>query len=182
MLGVTALTKRFGPVVAVDDLTFSVRPGAVTGFLGPNGAGKTTTLRMLLGLTTPTGGTTAVGDRPYTAHPRPARVVGAALEASSFHPGRTGLGHLRVFAAQAGAGRKPSTLARRVAAIAQRHKAHEHGRPQDHPQAQVLAGVLSGAAVLGEAIGWREIAALLLVAAAIAVVMGGLPGARTART
>ena len=102
-LGVTGLSKRFGPVLAVDDLSFSVRPGAVTGFLGPNGAGKTTTLRMLLGLTTPTAGSALVGDRPYGAHARPTRVVGAALEASSFHPGRTGLGHLRVFAPQAGA-------------------------------------------------------------------------------
>ena len=101
----TGLSKRFGPVLAVDDLGFTVRPGAVTGFLGPNGAGKTTTLRMLLGLTTPTSGTASVGDRPYAEHPTPARVVGAALEASSFHPGRTGLGHLEVYAAQTGADR-----------------------------------------------------------------------------
>ncbi|WP_139978013.1 ABC transporter ATP-binding protein [Nocardioides litoris] len=100
---VEGLRKTFGPVVAVDDLTFTVRPGAVTGFLGPNGAGKTTTLRMLLGLTTPTAGRTLVGDRPYAAHPVPARTVGAALEASSFHPGRTGLGHLEVYAGQVGA-------------------------------------------------------------------------------
>jgi ABC-2 type transport system ATP-binding protein len=102
-LVVDGLSKRFGAVSAVEDLSFTVRPGAVTGFLGPNGAGKTTTLRMLLGLTTPTSGRTLVGDRPYAAHPVPARVVGAALEASSFHPGRTGLGHLQVYAAQAGA-------------------------------------------------------------------------------
>ncbi len=77
-----------------------MRSGAVTGFLGPNGAGKTTTLRMLLGLTRPTGGRALVGDRPYMDHPVPARVVGAALEASSFHPGRTGLGHLEAYAPQ----------------------------------------------------------------------------------
>ena len=104
-LTVASLEKSFGPVRAVDDLSFTVRPGAVTGFLGPNGAGKTTTLRMLLGLTRPTGGQVLVDDRPYAEHPRPARVVGAALEASSFHPGRTGLGHLEVFAPQVGVGR-----------------------------------------------------------------------------
>ena len=105
-LAVEGVAKTFGAVRAVDDLTFSVRSGAVTGFLGPNGAGKTTTLRMLLGLTRPTAGRTLVGDKPYVEHERPARVVGAALEASSFHPGRTGLGHLEVFAPQAGVSRK----------------------------------------------------------------------------
>jgi len=104
-LAFEGIGKSFGPVRAVDDLTFAVRPGAVTGFLGPNGAGKTTTLRMLLGLTRPTSGRALVGDRPYGEHPRPARVVGAALEASSFHPGRTGLGHLEVYAAQVGVSR-----------------------------------------------------------------------------
>ncbi|EFQ82786.1 ABC transporter, ATP-binding protein [Aeromicrobium marinum DSM 15272] len=96
------LTKRFGSVTAVDDLSFSVRPGAVTGFLGPNGSGKTTTLRMLLGLVEPTEGSALVGDRPYREIGRPAQLVGAALEASSFHPGRTGLGHLRTLAPQIG--------------------------------------------------------------------------------
>ncbi|GEB11746.1 ATP-binding cassette domain-containing protein [Pimelobacter simplex] len=101
-LVIDGLTKQFGAVKAVDDLAFTVRPGAVTGFLGPNGAGKTTTLRMLLGLTRPTAGRALVGDRPYTSYERPGTVVGAALEASSFHPGRTGLGHLEVFAPQVG--------------------------------------------------------------------------------
>ncbi len=101
-IAVDHLTKRFGAVTAVDDLSFEVRPGAVTGFLGPNGSGKTTTLRMLLGLVRPTAGRALVGDRPYVAIPRPARTVGAALEASSFHPGRTGLGHLRTLAPQVG--------------------------------------------------------------------------------
>lgn len=104
-LVVEGLTKQFGPLRAVDDLSFSVRPGAVTGFLGPNGAGKTTTLRMILGLTSPTAGHSLVGDRPYVDHERPGRVVGAALEASSFHPGRTGLAHLEVYAPQVGASR-----------------------------------------------------------------------------
>jgi ABC-2 type transport system ATP-binding protein len=105
-LAFESIGKSFGAVRAVDDLTFAVRPGAVTGFLGPNGAGKTTTLRMLLGLTRPTSGRALVGDRAYDQHPRPARVVGAALEASSFHPGRTGLGHLLVYAAQVGVSRQ----------------------------------------------------------------------------
>lgn len=96
------LSKQFGSVKAVDDLSFSVRPGAVTGFLGPNGAGKTTTLRMLLGLVRPTGGTALIGGRRYEDIKQPAATVGAALEASSFHPGRTGLDHLRVFAPQVG--------------------------------------------------------------------------------
>lgn len=105
-LSFEGVTKAFGALRAVDDLTFAVRPGAVTGFLGPNGAGKTTTLRMLLGLARPTAGRALVGDRAYAEHPRPARVVGAALEASSFHPGRTGLSHLEVFAAQVGVSRQ----------------------------------------------------------------------------
>jgi ABC-2 type transport system ATP-binding protein len=104
-LSVEDLGKSFGSVRAVDGLSFTVRPGAVTGFLGPNGAGKTTTLRMLLGLTTPSQGRALVGDRTYAEHPVPASVVGAALEASSFHPGRSGLGHLEVYAGQAGVGR-----------------------------------------------------------------------------
>jgi len=98
----TRLSKRFGSVRAVDDLSFSVRPGAVTGFLGPNGAGKTTTLRMLLGLVRPTSGEAHIGGRPYAALERPAQTVGATLEASSFHPGRSGLQHLRMYAPQVG--------------------------------------------------------------------------------
>lgn len=105
-LAFEGVTKSFGQVRAVDDLTFAVRPGAVTGFLGPNGAGKTTTLRMLLGLTRPTAGRALVGDQAYAEHPTPARVVGAALEASSFHPGRSGLGHLEAYAAQVGVSRQ----------------------------------------------------------------------------
>lgn len=102
VLQVESLTKRFGrrsPVTAVADLSFEVRPGRVTGFLGPNGSGKTTTLRCLLGLVTPSSGRTLIGGQPYAALPDPTRVVGAALEASGFHPGRTGRNHLRVLAA-----------------------------------------------------------------------------------
>src|SRR5688572_27099966 len=97
------LTKRFGPVTAVDDLTFTVPSGQVTGFLGPNGAGKTTTLRMLLGLVAPTEGQALIGGKRYGDLPRPRRMVGAVLEATGFHPGRTGLNHLRIVAADAGA-------------------------------------------------------------------------------
>lgn len=93
------LSKSFGDVRAVDALSFSAGPGDVTAFLGPNGAGKITTLRMLLGLVDPSGGTAAIGGRTYAALDRPADVVGAALEASSFHPGRSGRDHLRVYCA-----------------------------------------------------------------------------------
>lgn len=96
------LSKRFGAVQAVDDLTFAVRPGRVTGFLGPNGAGKTTTLRMLLGLVRPTSGRATIGGVEYARLPRPQSVVGAALEAASFYPGRSARDHLRVYAPQAG--------------------------------------------------------------------------------
>ncbi len=96
------LSKSFGPVRAVDDLSFTVAPGRVTGFLGPNGAGKTTTLRMLLGLVRPTSGTATIGGRPYAELRRPLHTVGAALEASSFHPGRTALDHLRLYTPQVG--------------------------------------------------------------------------------
>jgi len=90
------LTKRFGPVTAVNDLGFSAGPGAVTGFLGPNGAGKTTTLRMMLGLIRPDSGTATIGGRRYKDLPEPGRVVGAVLETSGFHPGRSGRDHLLV--------------------------------------------------------------------------------------
>jgi ABC-2 type transport system ATP-binding protein len=96
------LTKRYGPVTAVDDLSFSVREGAVTGFLGPNGAGKTTTLRMILALARPTAGEATVLGRPYTQLDQPARVVGANLEIAGAHPGRKGRDHLRALAAMAG--------------------------------------------------------------------------------
>jgi len=96
------LTKVFGRQRAVDSLSFTVEPGSVTGFLGPNGAGKTTTLRMTLGLVTPTAGTATISGVPYQSLPNPTHVVGAALEASSFHPAHTGLQHLRIYAAVAG--------------------------------------------------------------------------------
>jgi ABC-2 type transport system ATP-binding protein len=100
-LEINGLSKQFGAVRAVDDLTFSVAPGVVTGFLGPNGAGKTTTLRCLLGLVQPSAGHALVGGRPYRELEQPLQTVGAALEAASFHPGRSARDHLR-FLAQAG--------------------------------------------------------------------------------
>ncbi|MCE7006141.1 ABC transporter ATP-binding protein [Kibdelosporangium philippinense] len=96
------LTKTFGQVVAVQNLSFTVEPGSVTGFLGPNGAGKTTTLRMLLGLVTPTAGYATINGQPFHNLGNPGRVVGAVLEAQSFHPNRTARNHLRVYAAAIG--------------------------------------------------------------------------------
>jgi ABC-2 type transport system ATP-binding protein len=90
-----SLTKRFGDLVAVDALSFALEPGTITGFLGPNGAGKTTTLRMLLGLAAPTSGRALVFGRPYAELEQAALRVGAVLEATDFHPGRTGRAHLR---------------------------------------------------------------------------------------
>ena len=97
-----SVTKRFGAVTAVDDLSARVEPGVVTGFLGPNGAGKTTSLRILLGLVRATTGRATIGGRRYDQLERPLQTVGAALEASSFHPGRTGAAHLKVYALAAG--------------------------------------------------------------------------------
>jgi ABC-2 type transport system ATP-binding protein len=99
---VNGLTKRFGPVTAVDELSFVVEPGHVVGFLGPNGAGKTTTLRMLLGLVAPTAGTATINGRRYADLDRPRHVVGAALESSGAYPGRTARNHLRIEALAAG--------------------------------------------------------------------------------
>ena len=97
-----SLTKRFGNLTAVEDLSFSLEPGTITGFLGPNGAGKTTTLRMLLGLAAPTSGRAVVFDRPYAQLDGPARRVGAVLEATDFHPGRSGRNHLLILSRAAG--------------------------------------------------------------------------------
>jgi ABC-2 type transport system ATP-binding protein len=96
------VTKRFGPTLAVNGLTATVRAGRVTAFLGPNGAGKTTSLRMLLGLVRPTSGQALVGGRLYAELDRPVRRVGAMLEATGFHPGRRAVDHLRVVSVAAG--------------------------------------------------------------------------------
>ena len=103
-LEIRSLTKRYGDTVAVQDLSFAVPHGSVTGFLGPNGAGKTTTMRVLLGLAAPTQGETFVLGSPYVALERPLGRVGASLELTGFHPGRTARNHLRVVAIQGGLG------------------------------------------------------------------------------
>ncbi|MCL1837839.1 MAG: ATP-binding cassette domain-containing protein [Propionibacteriaceae bacterium] len=97
------LTKRFGSVKAVDDLSFTVEPGKVTGFLGPNGAGKTTTLRAALDLIKPTAGNVTFDGKRYREIGKPMKQIGAALEASSFHPGRKAIDHLRMLAPAVGA-------------------------------------------------------------------------------
>jgi ABC-2 type transport system ATP-binding protein len=96
------LSKNFGQVAAVQNLSFQVEPGSVTGFLGPNGSGKTTTLRMLLGLVTPTAGYATINGQPFHRLGNPGRIVGGVLEAQGFHPGRTARDHLRVYAAAMG--------------------------------------------------------------------------------
>ena len=102
MIEARGLTKRYGDKVAVDDLTFTVEPGRVTGFLGPNGAGKSTTMRMILGLDAPTRGSVTVNGRPYREHAAPLREVGALLEARSVHPGRSAYHHLLALARTCG--------------------------------------------------------------------------------
>ena len=102
MIEVEGLTKRFGKTLAVDDLSFSVEPGRITGFLGPNGAGKSTTMRAVLGLVRPTSGRTAVLGVQYRDLSEPVRRVGALLETFDAHPGRSGRNHLRVLALAGG--------------------------------------------------------------------------------
>jgi ABC-2 type transport system ATP-binding protein len=102
MIEVHELTKRYGDKTAVDDLTFTVRPGIVTGFLGPNGAGKSTTMRMIIGLDRPTAGTAMINGRPYAHLRAPLHEVGALLEARAVHTGRSALNHLRAMAATTG--------------------------------------------------------------------------------
>jgi ABC-2 type transport system ATP-binding protein len=109
MIEVDQLVKRFGAVTAVDGLTFTVRPGHVTGFLGPNGAGKTTTMRVILGLDAPTSGTTRVNRKSYHELIRPLHQVGALLDATALHPGRTAEAHLASIAQSNGIGRRRVT-------------------------------------------------------------------------
>jgi ABC-2 type transport system ATP-binding protein len=98
MIEVQGLTKRYGDVVAVDGLSFEVRPGQVTGFLGPNGAGKSTTMRMMMGLAAPEAGVVRINGRTFHDLPWPLREVGALLEARALHPGRTPYDHLKALA------------------------------------------------------------------------------------
>jgi ABC-2 type transport system ATP-binding protein len=105
MIEVEHLTKRFGATTAVDDLSFTVRPGIVTGFLGPNGAGKSTAMRAVAGLVRPTSGTTRVNGRPIAEHAAPLTEIGTLLGPGATHPGRTARAHLRALAATHGIGR-----------------------------------------------------------------------------
>jgi ABC-2 type transport system ATP-binding protein len=123
VIEVNQLTKRYRSKVAIDGLSFTVKPGVVTGFLGPNGAGKTTTMRVLLGLATPTAGGALVGGRTYASIRHPLREVGALLDANAVHPGRSAVNHLRWLATTNGIGaaRIASTLEQvGLAAVARR--------------------------------------------------------------
>lgn len=106
MIEATNLTKTYGPKTAVNDITFTVRPGAVTGFLGPNGAGKSTTMRMIVGLDRPTAGQVRVNGRPYREHTAPLSEVGALLDAKAMHTGRSAQNHLLAMAATHGIPRR----------------------------------------------------------------------------
>src|SRR3954466_531494 len=98
MITVSGLTKQYGGRTVVDDVSFELAPGTVTGFLGPNGAGKTTTMRMITGLVPATAGSALIDGRPYAALPNPGAVMGTLLDAGAVHPGRTGRTHLRLLA------------------------------------------------------------------------------------
>ena len=117
MIEVEGLSKRFGPVTAVDDLSFTVRPGRVTGFLGPNGAGKTTTMRIILGLNGADAGTATVGGRRYDGLIRPLREVGSLLDATALHAGRTGRAHLLSIAQANGIGKQRVTEVLRLSGL-----------------------------------------------------------------
>jgi ABC-2 type transport system ATP-binding protein len=106
MIEARGLIKRYGPTAAVDDLSFTIRPGLVTGFLGPNGAGKTTTMRLILGLDYPSAGTVTVNGRPYAQLPDPMHEVGALLDAGAVHGGRTARNHLLSLAQTNGIGQR----------------------------------------------------------------------------
>jgi ABC-2 type transport system ATP-binding protein len=144
VVSVRALTKRYGDVVAVDDLTFAVEAGTVTGFLGPNGAGKTTTLRLLLGLATPTGGEALVFGQRYQELDDPARHVGAVLEANDFHPSRTGRDHLKTLAL---AGRIPRSRVGEVLELV------ELGAPAGHPVKTYSQGMRQRLGIAGALLG-----------------------------
>src|SRR3712207_4085044 len=102
MIAVSGMTKRYGPRTVVDDVSFTLEPGTVTGFLGPNGAGKTTTMRMITGLIPATSGRALVNGRPYSSLPTPGAVMGTLVDAAAVHPGRTGRTPLRILAATIG--------------------------------------------------------------------------------
>ena len=102
MITVSGLTKQYGTRTVVDDVSFTLEPGTVTGFLGPNGAGKTTTMRMITGLVPASAGSALLDGRPYAAAPNPGAVMGTLLDAAAVHPGRTGATHLTLLASALG--------------------------------------------------------------------------------
>jgi len=144
MIEVVDLTKRYGKVLAVDRLSFRVEPGTITGFLGPNGAGKSTTLRSVLGLVHPDAGGATVLGRTYRELQRPLHQVGAVLEASEVHPGRSGRNHLRVLAAASGVPRsrveEVLALVELTAAAKRRVKGYSLGMRQRLGLATALLG------------------------------------------
>jgi ABC-2 type transport system ATP-binding protein len=144
MIEVVDLTKRYGKVLAVDRLSFRVEPGTITGFLGPNGAGKSTTLRSVLGLVHPDAGGATVLGRTYRELERPLHQVGAVLEASEVHPGRSGRNHLRVLAAASGVPRsrveEVLALVELTAAAKRRVKGYSLGMRQRLGLATALLG------------------------------------------
>jgi ABC-2 type transport system ATP-binding protein len=143
-LEINGLTKHFGTVLAVDNLSFTVAPGRVTGFLGPNGSGKTTTLRMLLGLVSPSAGTATVGGVAYQHIPNPATKVGAVLEATSFHPSRRARSHLRVVARACGQDDAKVDAALDLVGLTQDAKRKVGGFSLGMRQRLELAGALIG--------------------------------------
>jgi ABC-2 type transport system ATP-binding protein len=144
MIEVDHLTKRYGKTVAVSDLSFQVAPGRITGFLGPNGAGKTTTLKAILALVRPTSGSTRVMGKPYRELDDPMRRVGAVLETSRYHPGRSGRNHLRVLAAQTGIPRGRVEEVLELVAMKEAAKRRVGGYSMGMRQRLGLAGALLG--------------------------------------
>ncbi|CAL9653558.1 Bacitracin transport ATP-binding protein BcrA [Streptomyces sp. enrichment culture] len=141
---ISGLTKSFGDVKAVDGLSFSVQPGSVTGFLGPNGAGKSTTLRMLLGLVRPDAGVATVGGRLYGELAAPSGEIGAALDASGFHPRRSGRGHLRVLCTASGIPAKRADEVLEQVGLADAAQRKVKGYSLGMRQRLALAGALLG--------------------------------------
>jgi ABC-2 type transport system ATP-binding protein len=144
MIEVEGLTKRFGSKLAVDDLSFTVRPGMVTGFLGPNGAGKSTTMRMILGLDRPTSGTALIGGRPYDTVAGPMHEVGALLDAKDVHGGRTARNHLRALAQSNGLPRSRVDEVLEIAGIASVAKKRIKGFSLGMSQRLGIAAALLG--------------------------------------
>jgi ABC-2 type transport system ATP-binding protein len=144
LIEVTHLTKRYGSVLAVDDLSFRAEPGRVTGFLGPNGAGKTTTLRALVALLHATSGDATILGRHYAELDDPVRTVGAILEANAFHPGRTGRNHLRTIAAAGGIDTARVDEALKLVDLAEAANRRAKGYSLGMKQRLSLAGALLG--------------------------------------